>query len=465
MTCRPLLWLLLGCLTAPARAGSVIAPPWVDAERNPCSSESWQLVLWSEDGRCYPIFQRGPCAATEELMWDAAEGRAVCACPSGHLPHRGTARCYRRHSRGPCPRRHFFTDGGDGEPTCRPFGECPPGQIFWPADGRCHARLTRGPCARGELLALNRLTLEPECGCSRQHMARSYWPHTDSCYQEYTRGPCPHGLLFVFNASLQAVECSCHPQMREHYDTHTGQCFPQGERGPCPPGNLFTFNTTSRRTECRCGPGGLREPETGICHRGYTRGPCPAGQFVTPAPGAPQQAVCAENPCRRGELFFPADGFCHRVGRRGPCPAGKLVSYEPFRGVSHRGSCGCSERYRQNYWPADGGCYQRLTRGPCPPLHAFVYNATSGRTECRCERRRGRAVQAGLCGAPPRQQDSRPALRTQNPCPGGRQPETGDDGGLECRCPEGTEADRRLGRCRPRRRSVFESLELMRITR
>ncbi|XP_043223320.1 platelet endothelial aggregation receptor 1-like [Amphibalanus amphitrite] len=460
-TLSPLLLPLLLSLSVSVRAGSVIAPPWVDAALNPCSSESWQLVQWPADGRCYPIFQRGPCPPSQELIWDSAGRRAVCACPTGHLEHAATARCYRRHSRGPCPRRHFFTDGA-GRATCRPFGECAPGHIFWPADGQCHERLTRGPCARGELLALNPLTLEPECGCSRSgQMARSYWPHTDSCYQEYTRGPCPHGLLFVFNASRQAVECSCRPQMREHYHSDTGQCFPQQARGPCPHGNLFVFNNATGRTECRCEPGGLRLPATGACYRGYTQGACAGGQFVVPAADEPRHGVCADNPCRRGELFFPTDGRCHRVGERGPCPVGQLVHYEPYRGVSHRGACGCSARLRLNYWPEDGRCYQQLTRGPCPPQHAFVFNAASGRTECRCERRRGRAVGAGVCGAPPALQDTAAPPPTERPCPGGREPAATADGGRECRCPPGTVADRSRGRCRPAPRP----LQMVRITR
>ncbi|XP_037070246.1 uncharacterized protein LOC119091542, partial [Pollicipes pollicipes] len=342
------------------------APPWADAALNPCSERSWQLVRWPADGRCYPIFQRGPCDATQELVWDASAGRPACACPAGHLHHAASARCYRHHTRGPCPRRHFFAeDAASGAATCRRFAECRPGEIFWPADGRCHAHLTRGPCGKGELLALNRLTLEPECGCSRRQMARSYWP---------TRG---------------VVECACHARMLENYDARTGQCFPQGGRGPCPPGNTFAFNNATRRTECRCPAGSLVRPETGACHRAFTQGPCPRGRFASPRPGAPHQAVCVANPCQRGELYFPDDGFCHRIGRRGPCPAGQLVQYEAFRGVSYRGACGCTEHFTQNYWPADGRCYEQHTRGPCPARLTFVYNATSGRTECQCAARRG----------------------------------------------------------------------------
>jgi hypothetical protein len=59
----------------------VISPSWADAASNPCSERSWQLLLWPDDGKCYPIFERGPCPDTQELAFDAETKRAQCRCP------------------------------------------------------------------------------------------------------------------------------------------------------------------------------------------------------------------------------------------------------------------------------------------------------------------------------------------------------------------------------------------------
>lgn len=38
--------------------GKVIPPPWANETVNPCALESWQLLYWPQDDRCYYIFQQ-----------------------------------------------------------------------------------------------------------------------------------------------------------------------------------------------------------------------------------------------------------------------------------------------------------------------------------------------------------------------------------------------------------------------
>ena len=55
--------------------GFVIAPPWANPVINPCSGTSWQLIYWPPDGRCYQIFEKGPCPDTQELAFHAVSKR------------------------------------------------------------------------------------------------------------------------------------------------------------------------------------------------------------------------------------------------------------------------------------------------------------------------------------------------------------------------------------------------------
>lgn len=457
------LLLLLGAASAPAtaRAGTIIAPSWANTALNPCAARSWQLVRWPDDGQCYHIFQQGPCAASQQLAWDRAAGEPVCVCPDGHLLH-SSGRCYRRYSRGPCQRRHFFIeDQLTGAATCRRLGRCAPGHMFWPADRRCYRYLSLGPCGKGQLFTINRRTEEPECGCSRRQMTRSYWKHTDSCYEERSRGPCPAGLVFVFNSTRGAPQCECHPGLLHNFHRPSGQCFGTGQPGPCPTGNTFEFNTLTGSTECRCRSGSLVLPRTGGCHRAYAQGPCRPAEFLVPRSGAPQQGVCVTNPCRPGELYFPSDQFCHRIGRRGPCAAGELVQYEQYRGVSYRGTCGCTPHFTQNFWPPDGRCYQLHSRGPCQPNFTFVYNTTSERTECRCETGLGWTLGPdGHCNRT--RPDSRLLCLS-----GSRRREPGkDSAALDCQCPAGTKLDARRSTCMITERTEgFTDLHLQRVVR
>ena len=48
--------------------GFVIAPPWANPEVNICSKKSWQLIHWPQDGKCYQIFEQGPCPRSQVLI-------------------------------------------------------------------------------------------------------------------------------------------------------------------------------------------------------------------------------------------------------------------------------------------------------------------------------------------------------------------------------------------------------------
>ena len=48
--------------------GFVIAPPWANPEVNICSKKSWQLIHWPLDGKCYQIFEQGPCPRSQVII-------------------------------------------------------------------------------------------------------------------------------------------------------------------------------------------------------------------------------------------------------------------------------------------------------------------------------------------------------------------------------------------------------------
>ena len=63
------------CLVLNQASGFVIAPPWANPVINPCSETSWQLIFWPSDGRCYRIFEQGPCPDTQELAFHSTNKR------------------------------------------------------------------------------------------------------------------------------------------------------------------------------------------------------------------------------------------------------------------------------------------------------------------------------------------------------------------------------------------------------
>jgi len=136
-----------------AAEGAIVAPPWASPNANPCGD--WQEVRWQGDGRCYRIFQQGPCPETLELAFQADKGEAECRCPPRTAQWARDAKCHHLFQRGPCLLGRFFapvlnTRWG----TCLdPETACPEGHLYWPRDGgNCFLRLSRGPCPIGELI-------------------------------------------------------------------------------------------------------------------------------------------------------------------------------------------------------------------------------------------------------------------------------------------------------------------------
>jgi len=375
----------------------VIAPAWADANKNPCSSRSWQLVYWPPNQQCYKIFTRGPCPATQELTFQADRQSAVCRCPE-NLPllWKETERCYSRYSRGPCHVNQYIDIADDGSglpPVCKERQRCEPGWIFWPPDGKCHEMYTQGPCHKGDLLIVNPETTEPYCGCDHILLKQYYNPSLHLCYELMTRGPCENGLLYTYNHTLDMTQCSCSTDLAPHYSPALDQCFELETKGPCGKGQVFSFDTKIGLSRCRCKDKYVYWPGTDACYREFTPGPCKQDQFLVPAGQGGQVGACVENPCPSTDLFFPSDdskegevrGVCHKVGSRGPCPSGELVIFEAYSGKSFRGNCGCSPGYNQNYWPKDGKCYEWYNKGPCQDNFYFKYNRELKSTECTCD--------------------------------------------------------------------------------
>ena len=73
--------LVLFLSSVPSSSPFVIAPPWANEATNPCSKHSWQLIYWPQDGRCYQIFEQGPCPRSQELAFNEVNKKAECRCP------------------------------------------------------------------------------------------------------------------------------------------------------------------------------------------------------------------------------------------------------------------------------------------------------------------------------------------------------------------------------------------------
>jgi len=375
--------------------GFVIAPPWANPVINPCSGTSWQLIYWPPDGRCYQIFEKGPCPDTQELAFHAVSKRATCRCPKNLRYWPETDRCYPEHSRGPCEVNQYLKYESEVA-VCQQTKICENGWIFWPPLQDCFQLYTQGPCHKGDLLIMNPLTAEPICGCDPMLLKQYYSPPLKLCYEHFTRGPCESGLLFAYNHTSDATQCLCNENLVNFY-SKTSQCFQFDTKGPCRKGQMFQYSKMTGRGECLCRKGYVYWPPNGECYKAFTAGPCRPGQFLIPHQEDENIGQCVVNPCPRAHLYFPpvpSNNFdtevkCHKVGSRGPCPLGQLVVFEKYSGKSYRGECGCSPGYNQNYWPETGQCFEWYTQGPCKDSFLFQYNRDSGRTECVCDEQEG----------------------------------------------------------------------------
>ncbi|KAJ8865659.1 hypothetical protein PR048_033179 [Dryococelus australis] len=97
---------LCGLLGAQA---AVLPPRWASRDINPCAARpgGWQLLHWPADGRCYRIFEQGPCPDTMELA-PRRNGTAECRCPPGTAQSPRDALCHMLFSRGPCLLGEYF---------------------------------------------------------------------------------------------------------------------------------------------------------------------------------------------------------------------------------------------------------------------------------------------------------------------------------------------------------------------
>lgn len=370
-------------------SGFVIAPPWANPVRNPCSSSSWQLVFWPPNLQCYKIFSQGPCPETQELGFSSQDKVPVCRCPQ-NLPllWEPTGKCYSRYSRGPCQVDQYVDLNQDtGNPICRTTERCEPGRVFWPPEQRCFQLYTQGPCHKGDLLIINPLTTEPYCGCDSVLLNQYYYSPLKLCYEQLSRGPCEEGLLFTYNHTSDTTQCSCSSEI-PNYSPELGQCYELESKGPCGKGQIFVYDSKLKKPRCECKDNYVYWEKSDSCFREYTTGPCRGSQFIIRDEDG--TGVCSKNPCPATDLFFPDEdkntqGECHKVGNRGPCPSGELVVFEDYSGKSYRGSCGCSSGYNQNYWNQDGKCYEWYSQGPCLDSFFFKYNRESRSTECFCD--------------------------------------------------------------------------------
>ncbi|KAJ8668216.1 hypothetical protein QAD02_009879, partial [Eretmocerus hayati] len=332
---------------------AIVPPPWADPASNPCATQprGWQLLYWPPDGKCYKIFQIGaPCPETMELGPSAvgSEFTAECRCPPGTAQSSRDAKCYPLFTRASCPEGEYFAPVPDAQSKsskkqrwgkCREPEPCPEeDELFWPRENKCYKRRSKGPCPKGELLVIGEDGLS-KCSCSAEGELGKYYSQS-GCYEHFTKGPCLEpGHLFLPNRS-----CACNEDM-PHYYPDTKMCYQIGGQGPCPLGHHFVLqdsNTTSRtpitRASCHCRPKNVLH-SSGFCYRPYTQGPCSTGFMLS------ESATCELIPCKRGHLYFPQEGTCYRLGHQGPCDSGQVVVYDysaslKLDGVTYNGVCG-----------------------------------------------------------------------------------------------------------------------------
>ncbi|XP_023344856.1 uncharacterized protein LOC111714070 [Eurytemora carolleeae] len=136
----------------------------------PCSSGEW-LVLDVEvrDGDCQckvalAAAQDGICEPGEQLLLDPF-GFGVCGCitspPHATWPNDG--KCYPLYTRGPCDEGYQLTMSPSRlEPSCSP-SLCGDERSVLYEDGECYFLGTKGPCAEVEILSIHEETFQPYC--------------------------------------------------------------------------------------------------------------------------------------------------------------------------------------------------------------------------------------------------------------------------------------------------------------
>ncbi|KAL3266190.1 hypothetical protein HHI36_010373 [Cryptolaemus montrouzieri] len=301
---------------------------------------------------------------------------AECRCPPKTAEYAPDGHCYQFFTAGPCQKGYYFSPDATQDITnfrrkygvCRQLQECPEGFVFWPLDNVCYKKFTRGPCPKGLLLTEHEQL--PSCRCGKDKELRAYRYENGKCYQHFTKGPCQEkGSLFLTNQI-----CGCHTFL-PHFHEETQQCYELDTVGPCEKGEVFRIKEKDYVAKCHCKEENIRYLNSSSCYRPFTQGPCPDHYFLV------NSTSCMKQPCHRGYLYFPEHKSCHRIGTRGPCPEGKVVTFD-FRtrpsvdGVSYNGLCVCEkENCRESngqticcekgWIKYQGKCHKLYSQGPC----------------------------------------------------------------------------------------------------
>jgi len=145
----------------------------------PCDPAAPDLCeVEMEDGPCQckvalAAAQDGICDIGEQLLVNPF-GFGECGCitspPHTNWPQDG--RCYPVYSRGPCEAGFILTISDSSlEPSCQP-SLCPEGKVMF--EGSCHYLGYQGACQELEILTLDSDTLEPRCILNTSKVKRVY---------------------------------------------------------------------------------------------------------------------------------------------------------------------------------------------------------------------------------------------------------------------------------------------------
>lgn len=143
---------------------------------DPAAPELCEVEL--EDGPCkckvaLAAAQDGICEIGEQLLVNPfGYGECGCVTSPPHTSWPGDGRCYPVYSRGPCESGFILTISDSSlEPTCQP-SLCPEGKVMF--DGECHYLGYQGACQELEILTLDSDTLEPSCILNTSKVKRVY---------------------------------------------------------------------------------------------------------------------------------------------------------------------------------------------------------------------------------------------------------------------------------------------------
>eukprot|EP00092_Neocalanus_flemingeri_P002865 GFUD01003063.1.p1 GENE.GFUD01003063.1~~GFUD01003063.1.p1 ORF type:complete len:434 (-),score=89.18 GFUD01003063.1:213-1514(-) len=138
--------------------------------------------------------QDGICEIGEQLLVNPF-GFGECGCISSppHTSWPPDGRCYPVYSRGPCQAAFILTISDSSlEPTCQP-SLCPEGKVLF--EGKCHYLGYQGACEELEILTLDSDTLEPRCVLNTSKVKRVYDIIPNNRFKGFiTDGPLSNGF-------------------------------------------------------------------------------------------------------------------------------------------------------------------------------------------------------------------------------------------------------------------------------